>query len=130
MDILIIEDNNEVAGLLKAMTRRWGHRARSAATGNGALEIVKTQTFDLILLDIFLPDTIAYELIPKLKAYWAGMQIITMTGNSSKEVEQEVRSQGILYYMVKPVDLDELKCIIEHLAARQYPEVKNGTAIF
>lgn len=115
MQILIIEDTEQVSTLLKLKVERWGHKATVAETGKEALDIIKTEMYDLILLDIFLPDTIAYDLIPKLKAEWSGMEIITMTGYSSRDVEKKVRSQGILYYMVKPIDLTELKNIIQHM---------------
>ncbi len=118
MNILIIEDTEQVSKFLKLRIENWGHQARVAATGQDALEIVKKEMFDLILLDIFLPDTIAYELIPKLKQEWSGLNIITMTGHSSKDVEEKVRRQGILYYMVKPVDLTELESIIHHLGKK------------
>ncbi|MCP4722806.1 MAG: response regulator, partial [Desulfobacteraceae bacterium] len=98
------------------------HKAIVAETGKKALDIVNNELFDLILLDIFLPDTIAYDLIPKLKKGWSGMEIITMTGHSSRDLESKVRSQGILYYMVKPIDLAELKSILQHMAKNpKYP---------
>lgn len=118
MKILIIEDSKQVAKFLKLKIEKWDHQAKVAATGRDALKIVKNEMFDLILLDIFLPDTIAYDLIPQLKHEWSGMDIITMTGHSSKDVEEKVRSQGILYYMVKPVDLVELEGIIHHLSKK------------
>ncbi len=120
MKVLIIEDTKQVSNLLKLKIERWGHSATVAATGQEALDIVKKEMFDLVLLDIFLPDTIAYDLIPKLKLGWSGMEIITMTGHSSKDVEEKVRSQGILYYMVKPIDLKELESIIVHMS-KKYP---------
>ena len=116
MKILIIEDTDQLSKLLKLKTEKWGHKAVVAETGKEALGIIKNEIFDLILLDIFLPDTIAYDLIPKLKREWSGMEIITMTGYSSSDVEKKVRSHGILYYMVKPVDLEELKDIIQHMS--------------
>ena len=115
MKILIIEDSDQVSKLLKLKIEGWNHQATVVATGQDALKTVQNEIFDLILLDIFLPDTIAYDLIPKLKQEWSGMNIITMTGYSSKDVEKKVRQQGILYYMVKPVDLVELKNLIHHL---------------
>ncbi len=118
MKILIIEDTEQVSKLLRLKIESWGHKTAVAETGKEALDIIKKEMFDLILLDIFLPDTIAYDLIPKLKTEWSGMKIITMTGYSSKDVEKKIRSQGILYYMVKPVDLTELKNIIQHMNKR------------
>ncbi|MCP4024065.1 MAG: response regulator [Desulfobacteraceae bacterium] len=118
MEILIIEDTQQVSRFLKRKIETWGHKVTVAATGQDALEVVKMTMFDLILVDIFLPDTVAYDLIPKLKQGWSGMKIITMTGYSTKEVEEKVRSLGILYYMVKPVDLNELESILSHLTKR------------
>lgn len=118
MKILIIEDTEQVSRLLKLKIQKWGHEAKTASTGKEALDIVKKEMFDLVLLDIFLPDTIAYDLIPKLKLGWSGMEIITMTGHSSRDVEEKVRSQGILYYMVKPIDLAELESIVSHMSRK------------
>ncbi len=115
MKILIVEDSVPISEMLKIRIEKWGHKACVAETGQEAINIIKTDIFDLILLDIFLPDTVAYDLIPKLKAEWSGLDIITMTGYSSNDVEQKIRSQGILYYMVKPIDPAELKSIIQHL---------------
>ena len=124
MKILIIEDTDQVSKFLKLKIEKWGHKAIVAETGKEALDIIETEIFDLILLDIFLPDTIAYDLIPKLKKGWSGMEIITMTGHSSMDVEKKVRSQGILYYMVKPIDLAELKSILQHMAKN--PKYRNN----
>ncbi len=118
MKILIIDDAEPVFSILKLWIEKWGHEAQIAQTGKEALEIVKNNFFDLILLDIFLPDIIAYDLIPDLKNQWSGMEIITMTGHSSREVEQKVRSHGILYYMVKPIDFAELESIIQHMSKK------------
>ena len=119
MKILIIEDTKQVARLLELAIKKWGHQVTIAKTGKTALAIIQQEMFDLILLDIFLPDTVAYELIPKLKQEWSGMDIITMTGHSSKDVETKVRQQGILYYLVKPVNLKELKSIVQQLDGKK-----------
>ncbi|SDU28636.1 response regulator [Desulfobacula phenolica] len=115
MKILIIEDTEPISKLLKLHMEKWKHKVTVVDTGKKALEIIKNEIFDLILMDIFLPDTVAYDLIPKMKKEWSGMNIITMTGYSSKDVEKKVRSHGIMYYMEKPVSLVELKSIIQHM---------------
>lgn len=119
MKILIIEDTREVSDFLEVLISRWGHQPRTAATGKDAIGILKEEMFELVLLDIFLPDTVAYDLIPSIKAAWSGINIITMTGQSTREVEERVRGEGILYYMVKPVESSELKAVIDHLVKNQ-----------
>ncbi len=115
MKILIVDDSKEVSEPLKLILEKWGHIVTVADTGNKSLTIVKHEMFDLILLDIFLPDAMAYDLIPKFKNEWSGMDIITITGHSSIEIEEKIRRQGILYYMVKPINIQELNCILTHL---------------
>lgn len=114
MKILIVEDMAPVSKLLKLKLTRWGHQTRIAATGKAVMDILKQDFFDLILLDIFLPDAMAYDLIPQMKREWSGMEIITMTGHNSRDLEKRIRSQGILYYMVKPINFVELKSILSH----------------
>ncbi len=65
-----------------------------------------------------IPDIVAYDLIPKLKREWSDLLIITMTGHSSKELEEKIRNQGILYYMEKPVDFSELESIVQHMSKK------------
>lgn len=118
MKILIVEDQAPVARMLTAALTRWGHETRTAETGETAMELLAKEMFDLILLDIYLPDAMGYDLIPRMKSGWSGMEIITMTGQSTRELEKKIRSQGILYYMVKPVSMAELRTLIDHLGSK------------
>jgi response regulator of citrate/malate metabolism len=63
-----------------------------------------------VLLEVFLPDVQAGDLIPQMKRIIPQMKrirpdviIIAMTGLNSRELEQKIRRQGILYYMIKPL---------------------------
>ena len=80
--------------------------------------------FDLVLRDIFLPDINGVELIQKLKEVWPKIRIITMTGHNSRELEMEVRKQGIIYYMIKPVNIQNLKEIVDHIHKKDQKEVR------
>ena len=119
MKILIVEDQAPVARMLTASLNRWGHETQIAETGQNAMELMEKEMFDLILLDIHLPDAMAYDLIPRMKRAWSGMEIITMTGHNSRDLEKKIRSQGILYYMVKPINMAELRAIIDHLGLKR-----------
>ena len=73
----------------------------------------------LFLLDVFLPDATAMELIPQLKVLQAEARIITLTGQSSRELERTLRELGISYYMAKPFQRDELHSLLTHMAGRR-----------
>jgi DNA-binding NtrC family response regulator len=70
--------------------------------------------FDLILLDTSLPDTTIYSLIPKLKELYPGIRVVTMTDHNTTEMERKIRKLGIIYYLIKPFEKDELKNILDH----------------
>ena len=103
-----------VTGMLKA----WGHSVMSVDDGQKAIEAVERSAPDLILLDVFLPDTSAVELIPQIKSIQPDARIITLTGQSSRELERRLRELGISYYMAKPFQRGELQAILSHLSSR------------
>jgi len=125
MRILIVEDEELQRDVLAAQVAGWGHEVATAATGEKALSAAAAEGFDLLLLDVYLPDATAVELIPRLRGLGASAPVITLTGQSSRELERRLRELGIAYYMAKPVDAVELRSILEHMgrpAARQRPQ--------
>lgn len=124
MNILTIEDDAAVASTLREIIEGWGHRVEISKSGKNALQKVIKKMFDLVLLDIFLPDINGVELIQKLKEVWPKIRIVTMTGHNSRELEMEVRKQGIIYYMIKPVNIQNLKEIVDHIHKKDRKEVR------
>ncbi len=124
MNILTIEDDAAVAATLREIIESWGHSVETSKSGKNALQKVIKKMFDLVLLDIFLPDINGVELIQKLKEVWPEIRIITMTGHNSRELGIEVRKQGIIYYMIKPVNTQNLKEIVDHIYKKDRKEVR------
>jgi two-component system response regulator HydG len=118
MDILVVEDDVSVCSSLMGIIRQWGYRVENADTCKNALMKVKETRFDLILLDIFLPDGKGHELIPRIKELWPTVGIVAMTGYNSRELEREIRKQGILYYMIKPFGTGCLKELLDHISRK------------
>jgi len=119
MDILVVEDEDSVAGLIMEVIRMWGHQVQRSATGCDALEKLQHTDVDLILLDMSLPDIQGHELIPFFKASQPQAGIVTMTGDNSRELETTVRKQGVAYYMIKPFELTVLKEVVDHVSKRR-----------
>jgi CheY-like chemotaxis protein len=118
MKVLIAEDEVLHAEMLSGMVASWGHAVTVVESARQALEAAASRKFDLFLLDVFLPDMTAVELIPQLKALQPEVRIITLTGQNSRELERRLRELGISYYMAKPFQRDELHSILEHMAGR------------
>ncbi len=114
MNILIVEDELALVSVIKEANKEWGFNMYSTHDSKTALEKVKMNKYEVILLDIYLPDAKGYDLIPKFKEIDPEIGIITMTGYNTRELELKVRQLGILYYLVKPFRMRELKLILDH----------------
>ncbi len=118
MNVLIVEDDTDLSAFITDAVISWGHTAEEADTGKEAINKMYHHYFDLILLDIFLPDTKGHLLIPEIRKLWPQSNIISMTGYNSRDLEREVRKQGVLYYMIKPFDIDHLRSILDHMNSK------------
>ena len=119
MNILIVEDDACCAESVGEIIERWGHNVDQAKTGKDALKKVSKKEFDLVLLDIFLPDIQGHELIPQLKKLCPETGIVTMTGYNSRELEMKVREQGVLYYMIKTFEMKDLQSLLDHVSQKR-----------
>ena len=124
MNVLIVEDDPTNAEWMQALIGRWQHRVERAASGQEALKRLGQRLFDLVLLDLFLPDGQGDDLIPRIKACCPQGYIVTMTGFSTRELETRIRKQGITYYLIKPFDLKHLRSIVEHISAKKGREAE------
>ncbi len=118
MNILLIENDPTMADIFTNAFEEWDHKSEWSVTGADALERVKQRDFDLILMDIFLPDIHGYELIPQIKKFQPEAGVVTMTDNNSRELELQVRKQGVIFYMVKPFSVTILKKILDHISEK------------
>jgi len=122
MNILLVEDEDVVADVLMETMIKWDQKVVWVTSKKEAVAKVKESRFDMVLLDIMLPDGFGYEIIPEIKQAWPNVNIITMTGYNTPDMERTIRGYGITYYMSKPVAFDELKNIIEHIGNKQLKE--------
>ncbi len=121
MNVLIVEDDAQVATFIAAAVESWGHHADTAESGDEAMGKISGGGWHLLLLDIYLPDVTADRLIPEIKTGCPKLPIITMTGKADEAMERAVRKTGIAYYMSKPVPMDELKQILDHMDGMAVP---------
>lgn len=124
MNVLVGEKDDSLLSHILELIRSWGYRAEGSKTGQETLEKVGENLFDLILLDLTLPDMTAQDLIVKLKELRPKIGIITMTDINTNGLENEIRTLGIVYYMLKPISGKVLKEILDHIAekSRKKPE--------
>jgi DNA-binding response OmpR family regulator len=119
VNILIVEDDLFYRDMLTGMVHGWGHDVTCSENGRSALEKVFAMDFDLLMLDVFLPDMTAMDLIPRIRVFRPDARVITLTGQSTRDLELKLREQGIAYYMAKPVAASELKSILDHMGRQK-----------
>lgn len=105
--VLVIDDDPMVRRVLLDMLARLGHQGMQADGMDSALELLMREPgrFDLLLVDVFMPDRSGLELVEALRA--AGMQIpaILVTGFSSSDVQAKVGSLSATSVLCKPFDV-------------------------
>ncbi len=101
--ILYIEDNQDTAEAVKVILTNAGYDAKTAANGKEGLKIVGKEDFDLILLDIMLPDMSGWDIFATLskqdvKSRFAFLSAIPVSG----ERIEELKKAGVSDYITKP----------------------------
>lgn len=117
--LLIVDDDHGVSRSLLLILRRMGYEVTTAATGEKALAIAATQTLNLVLLDIKLPDTIGTDLIRPLHELQPDLEIVIATAHATLETAVRALNQGAAAYIHKPIDIDELLNTIDRVLEKQ-----------
>lgn len=114
--ILVVEDEKAINDLIEMNLSEAGYSCRCAYDGMEAANILETERFDLILLDIMLPEVNGYELMEYIKPL--DMPVIFITAKGS--VEDKVRGLrlGADDYLVKPFEIVELLARVETVLRR------------
>ncbi|MCL5022200.1 MAG: sigma-54 dependent transcriptional regulator [Nitrospirae bacterium] len=110
--VLAVDDEEPFRRLLKKELARKGFYAEAAPDGGAAIQRLKDESFDVILLDIVMPGTDGISLMKKLKADPATPVIIVLTGKATIETAVEAMKHGAYDYLTKPYKLDELVIVI------------------
>jgi len=102
--ILVIDDNAANRDVLERRLTREGHQVVSAANGAAALELVVEQEFDLILLDLIMPEMSGFEVLRRLKAAEHTRHIPVIVISALDEIDSVVRciEAGAEDYLTKP----------------------------
>lgn len=116
-NILIIEDEVKVSEVIKAYLEKEGYKVVCVATGLEGLETIKEKSFQLILLDLMLPD-IDGETVCRHIREFSDIHIFMLTAKGSLEDKIEGLSIGADEYLVKPISPREVTARVNSLFRR------------
>jgi DNA-binding response OmpR family regulator len=107
--ILIIDDETSILELLKSYFEKQGYQITLAANASEAMRLAANFGFDLIILDVVLPDADGLEVLQSLKKDHPNTPVIIMTGIGFDEaLLQEAKRKGASGYVSKTLPLDKL----------------------
>lgn len=120
-DVLIVEDNEELAVLLRDFLQSEGYQTVFCQTGEEALEIYERQGIRLLVLDIMLPGVDGFSVCRKIRET-SNIPILIVSARTEKEDQLNGLVLGADDYIEKPYDIDILLAKIDGIFKRRYAQ--------
>ena len=125
VSILIIDDEADVLASLDELMRSEGYQTATASTAAAGLEKLEKAPYDLVLLDISLPDSNGIDVLRTIKRDSPELPVIMITAYDSSQVAFQASREGAESYVTKPWDNDKLLLEIRNLLDRSRLQVEN-----
>jgi|694.fasta_scaffold106882_4 two-component system alkaline phosphatase synthesis response regulator PhoP len=115
--ILVADDEPALLRLLEFVLGRRGYVIQGVTNGNAAIEVLKTESPELVILDVMMPGLDGYEVLtfiretPRLE----GLPVVMLTARAQLDDIQRGLTLGADAYLAKPFDPEELLSVVESL---------------
>ena len=119
--ILVADDEQSMREFLDIMLKKEGYKVSLAPNGEEVVKLVEKDLFDLILMDINMPDMDGYTLTAKIKKMdkYKNIPIVAVTANVMRGDREKSLEAGCDGYIQKPIDIDTLAQQIERFITRR-----------
>ncbi len=112
-NILVVDDEEDIVQLMSETLSLWGHQAVTAKDGEEAMAKFQETPVDLVISDIRLPKLNGVRLLEQLREVDKNIEVILVTGFPEVSSAIDAMKNGAYDYLIKPVDLNELRLKIE-----------------
>ncbi|WP_075529015.1 response regulator [Sporosarcina ureilytica] len=116
-NVLIVDDQQGIRLLLKELFKKEGYGTKLAANGGEALQQVKQEQPDCILLDMKMPGMDGIDVLKQLKREWPEIPVIMMTAYEELKLIEQALEIGAEKYFTKPFDIFEVRDAVNLLFA-------------
>jgi DNA-binding NtrC family response regulator len=123
--LLIVDDEANTLASLSRAFRLAGHEATVCDNAARALELAKSQTFDLILSDVVMPGKDGLSLLEELKSQGVTSPVVMMSGQAHIEMAVRATRLGALDFLEKPISSDKLLLTVDNALRLQRLEKEN-----
>ncbi|MFN7001891.1 MAG: response regulator transcription factor [Roseinatronobacter sp.] len=124
-EILVVEDEDNIAIALNYLLTREGYNQTRIATGEGAVDLIRARKPDLVLLDVMLPAVSGYEICQSVRADpdCNSVRILMMTARGSAMERRKGLAMGADGFISKPFELKELREEVRKILAGETGDV-------
>ncbi len=112
-DILIVDDEENVRFFLKEVMKREGYNVTLAENGLTAIDKIKGGRYDIVLLDLRMPDINGMKVLEEIEKIDPSIIVIIITAHGTKQIAYDAIRKGAYDYFSKPVDIDELRIVVK-----------------
>ncbi|MEM9847607.1 MAG: ATP-binding protein, partial [Bacteroidota bacterium] len=113
--VLIVEDNVLNQRILSTILEKWGAEIVVTSDGESGVQLVETEDFDIVMMDLYMPNMNGFEASRKIRALpsnRAHIPIIAITASNLNEIGEAAQAAGIYYQIGKPFKINNLYAII------------------
>ena len=121
-NVLIADDDPGIRALLTAVCKRVGFKCAGACDGEDALEKLKSETFDVLMLDLMMPKMSGQEVIEALQTMDQKPAVIVLTAQGARQVEGIEDNEVVHALVHKPFELDTLSSLLIDTANSRYKQ--------
>jgi two-component system OmpR family response regulator len=125
-ELLVVDDEPFLRDAVAASLRFLGFTVTTADTGTSALRLARYQPFDLLVMDVMLPDTDGFEVVRRLRQDGSGVPVIFLTARDTQADKVTGLTIGGDDYLTKPFGLEELAARIRSVLRRTRPATAPG----
>lgn len=116
--VMVVDDHEPTLRMMSRLLRSLGHEVTSADSAEAALKLAKTECPDLLISDIGMPNQSGWALLEELRrACSTAPAAIAISGYGTDEDLQRSRDAGFVEHLVKPVDVERLRTVIDQVIA-------------
>jgi CheY-like chemotaxis protein len=112
--LLVVEDHEDTAALLASLLEMRGHAVTTASCVRDALDLVRTEVFDVLVSDVGLPDATGYDLMRAVREHTTLIGISVSGWGRAEDIERS-RAAGFSEHLIKPIGLSKLEQAIERV---------------
>jgi two-component system response regulator MprA len=120
--LLVVDDESEITSTFRAILCSEGYEVATASDGVEALEAVRGERFDLILLDLLLPRMDGWTVLSQLRQIAPTTRVVILCADVDPDGEIEAYRLGAVNILLKPTDVDKLLRLVDELTRPEDPE--------